>query len=375
MKKSYSQTGYKQIFILINIFIICLIFCVYFIQCTKESNPAEPETTTLRKFEEPSYFWQRTSIPYSGLVFSICMNSRKEVYVKTSSRLYLLNNNGSSFTVLDSATNTKNLAINSHDYLFLSTGYSEIYRSLDNGKTWQNIKIMTSPFFFIDFSFISIDKNDIIFAGGDNYIYRSADNGETWVQKKQGLENGNIFCMAINKNNDLFVCSGGESFLSGSYRKSSNTRGIPGYEYCIYKSTDNGDNWKKLCSNDFSLTCLAIDSAGNIYGGAWDYGITYSKDNGETWEKTGDNLPNKYINSIIFNSAGKMFAGTSTHNGIEGGVFTSTDMGKTWTKINSGMTKNIYGDVDIRCLFIDSKGYLYAGTAGNGVYRSSEPVN
>ncbi len=50
-------------------------------------------------------------------------------------------------------------------------------------------------------------------------------------------------------------------------------------------------------------------------------------------------------------------------------MFRSTDNGGKWLPINTGLT-----DLDVRCLAIDSAGYIFAGTASGGVFRSVEPA-
>ncbi|MGH7452726.1 MAG: T9SS type A sorting domain-containing protein, partial [bacterium] len=51
------------------------------------------------------------------------------------------------------------------------------------------------------------------------------------------------------------------------------------------------------------------------------------------------------------------------------GVFRSTDNGEHWTPINTGLTYAY-----VIALAINSKGYLFAGTDGGGVFRSVQPT-
>jgi photosystem II stability/assembly factor-like uncharacterized protein len=48
--------------------------------------------------------------------------------------------------------------------------------------------------------------------------------------------------------------------------------------------------------------------------------------NGDTWEPTNTGLTNTLVYSLVLDSAGHFFAGTG------GGVFRSTDDGKSWTR-------------------------------------------
>ena len=50
--------------------------------------------------------------------------------------------------------------------------------------------------------------------------------------------------------------------------------------------------------------------------------------------------------------------------------FTSVDKGKSWSLMNSGLNHP-----RIRAIAINSKGIIFAGSAGGGVYKSISPVN
>src|SRR5688572_6089564 len=68
-----------------------------------------------------------------------------------------------------------------------------------------------------------------------------------------------------------------------------------------------------------------------------------------------------------------LYAGTHTDesgSGItDGGVFKSTDSGRNWTAVNSGL-----GEIHIRALVIDPIDPLtiYAGTRDNGVFKTAD---
>jgi photosystem II stability/assembly factor-like uncharacterized protein len=78
------------------------------------------------------------------------------------------------------------------------------------------------------------------------------------------------------------------------------------------------------------------------------------------WEKV-SGLPNAKVNVLMSDPSGNLFAGT---NGD--GIFKSTDDGKIWTQLINGLSnKYIYS------LVIDkTNGYIYAGSIGGGVFRS-----
>jgi len=80
------------------------------------------------------------------------------------------------------------------------------------------------------------------------------------------------------------------------------------------------------------------------------------------WVKTNGPI-GQYVFTLAVNG-GNLFAGSDR------GVFLSTDDGATWDSITNGMT---YG---FRCAALGvNKGYIFAGTFGGGIYRSSDNGN
>ena len=90
---------------------------------------------------------------------------------------------------------------------------------------------------------------------------------------------------------------------------------------------------------------------------------TYSKstDNGQTWTTIGNG---SYINSFAENSAGHLFFGT---NDFGQGVYRSVDFGETWELISDGLPTSI----NINALAVDSEDYLYAGTGGKSMFKTT----
>lgn len=77
------------------------------------------------------------------------------------------------------------------------------------------------------------------------------------------------------------------------------------------------------------------------------------------WQQT-NGLPSGAVSSLAINSSGHVFAGTYGN-----GVYRSTDNGNNWTQINTGLTNNY-----VRSLAINSSGYIFAGTSSGGVFKS-----
>jgi photosystem II stability/assembly factor-like uncharacterized protein len=115
------------------------------------------------------------------------------------------------------------LEIDSRGRIYTGNCKSGIYRSSDEGKTWNNINVAFekdySEIYPLD---IKVKGDSVIFVSAYSDIYRSTDDGATW--KKLDREG---FSLEIAPGGTIYLC-GGNGILA---------------------STDNGDNWE-LRSSD-----------------------------------------------------------------------------------------------------------------------------
>jgi hypothetical protein len=202
----------------------------------------------------------------------------------------------------------------------------------------------------------------------------------------------NLNCVAINSSGDIFV----GTYDGGGYRS---TNGGNGWVYVIDQSN----------YNVYEVYCLAFAPSGNVFAGTYMEGLLRSTDNGHAWGfvsgPPGD-LPEEDVYAVAVSASGTVFAADygdiyrSTDGGItwtqakhssnEGGgnagftsiafgggdtvyicgasdyFYSSTDNGSTWHSSVSGLTKAPY------VLAVNSKGTVFAGTNGGGVFKSTD---
>lgn len=136
----------------------------------------------------------------------------------------------------------------------------------------------------------------------------------------------------------------------------------------IYRSTDRGGDWQRVLSvlSYGYESVFAVDSTNNIYHGEIDAGLFESTDGGASWFKT----------SLVGGaSAISIISGNRFCVGGSRTVSFSSDAGKTWSvsqvRIDAG---------DVSSLAEDSSGDIYAGfyrvsgryPSGGGIYISSD---
>ncbi len=124
-----------------------------------------------------------------------------------------------------------------------------------------------------------------------------------------------------------------------------------------FQSCVSPDSFINLADGSHTFTVRAIDQNGVVDPSPPSYTWTI-----KTWSSIGISGAN--VQTVIAASTNPttIYAGTA-----QNGVYESTDGGTTWTAINSGLTSN-----DIMTLAADpvSPAVIYAGTLGGGVFKS-----
>ena len=185
-----------------------------------------------------------------------------------------------------------------------SVGYGDgIYKSLDGGKTWRNMGLESSN----HIGKIVIDPrntNTVYVAaqgplwspGGERGLYRTTDGGETWKRILHISKDTGISDVVMDPSNP-------DILYSASYQRRRHF-GIlvaGGPEGAIYKSTDGGNNWKKLLRGlpsgvDIGRIGLAVSPQkpevvyAIIAAEGNSGGFFRSEDRGETWTKMSDHM-------------------------------------------------------------------------------------
>lgn len=126
-------------------------------------------------------------------------------------------------------------------------------------------------------------------------------------------------------------------------------------------SSDNGETWAKKQLGYFEIVSLAIDSEGRIFAEGYTK-IMRSLDHGESWETLGFRLNTEGRLRIVADSSDNLYLQTSLS-----GIYFSGDHGDSWTQIGEG----IIAAGELTSLAVNSKGCLFA-IAGQNLYRSCD---
>ena len=281
--------------------------------------------------------WVQTNGPLGGPVHSIVISGTNIFAGTDGGGVYLSNNNGTSWTSVNSGLT------NNYVYSFAISGTNlfagtvgGVFLSTNNGSSWTAVDSgLTNTFVW---SLVILGTN--IFAGTNGGgVFRSTNNGASWSAANIGLTGSSILALAVSGNN-IFAGTDGNG---------------------IFLSTNNGATWTVMNNGltDNSIHALAV-SGNNIFAGTNGGGVFLSTNNGASWTAMNSGLYETHIWSLVV-SGTNLFAGSFLYFG---GVFLSTDNGTSWTPVNSGLS-----NTDVQSLAVSSTN-IFAGT-DDGIFISA----
>ena len=186
-------------------------------------------------------------------------------------------------------------------------------------------------------------------------VFKTTDYGRTWQPIFDDQPTGSVGAIAVSISNPEIVYVGSGE---GLHRPDLSIGDG------IYKSTDAGKTWTHLGLRDGQQVAqLAVDPrnpdrffvavAGHPYGPNEERGIFRSLDGGKTFEKVlyrdentggGDVQIDPTNSDVVYATLWESREGpweNSTWNGTNGGIFKSTDGGKTWNQLRQGLPEKI----------------------------------
>ncbi len=257
--------------------------------------------------------------------------------------------------------------------LFSSNPERGVYRSTDQGVSWENVLYINDSTGAVDIAINSIHPETLyaamwmrkrgpdyrLFGSDDCGLHRSTDGGDTWHELGGGLPSGpDVGRIGVS------VCASSPRTVYAIYADAT------GYFLGVYKSTDGGDTWAR--TNDSGFTNF-YSSYGWWFGNirvdptnpnkAFALGITMYRttNGGSTWSRVADE-------THVDNHA--MYINPANPNwiilGDDGGLFVSNNGGTVWTKCYDLPVTQFY------TIHVDFSSPLriYGGTQDNSTVRT-----
>lgn len=252
-------------------------------------------------------------------------------------------------------------------------GHGTILKTTDGGETWNRITDDSIP--NSDMQGVSIiDKDTVWIVGQNNTILVTHDGGETWESKSNSSYDQYALSdiVAVNENN-IWICGGsvnnhglilhstdgGESWTREAEDLLSNHSLISlsvvnedhawaiGGQATTIKTTNGGDTWEIVGEDVFPSIAdgngiFALDN--DTVWVVLDYDNIYrTDDNGENWTQQESNTSGYYLLRVTaINDTNTWVTGSSQYPPIDGVLLHTTDGGKTWNKIDYGLTSGLW---------------------------------
>ena len=225
-----------------------------------------------------------------------------------------------------------------------SPGYTgAVYKSLDRGMTWTATSVNYGLITQLETRGSRVLTSRFVLNSSPTYqVFLSADNGSTWNR---------ILGDGFNSILDFIISDSGtvygiiNPFLPG------------GGALAKYSANRWRQTGVPFLTRGVSTT-QAMDRASNFYVGTQTNGLFISTNFGTSWINL---LSPRSITAINVEKETELLLGASPTSVISGGVFTSSDTGKTWQLL--GLAQN-----SINGISRDSTGTIFAATSA-GVYR------
>ncbi len=204
-----------------------------------------------------------------------------------------------------------------------------------DGASWNRF---ATPLDGYDVRDIAIDASGDILVASDHGIARSQDGGTTWALGNTGLDNLDVFFVAI---------AGTHALANTSDR--------------LFYSTDGGTSWTSTADGTYTAV---IDPGGAfVLSSSWSNGFITSSNGAQTWDNTDRRSAGMHVAAaerFVLGQGPEILVATNR------GVFHAPDHNLAWTELDAGLSAWSFAALEET-----STGVLLGGSYA-GILRSSD---
>jgi len=239
-----------------------------------------------------------------------------------------------------------------------------------------------------DFAFHPERKHEYYVAVASGGVWKTTNNGTTWTPLFDGEGSYAIGVVELDPSDSNTVWVGtGEN----------NAQRSVGFGDGVYKSIDGGKSWTNMGLKDSGhisqiwihpddSDVVLVAAQGPLWNSGGDRGLYKSTDGGESWKNIlsidADTGINEFVvdprdsDRIVASSyQRRRHVWTLINGGPGSGIHRTSDGGKTWSRISSGLPSDHMGRIGLAGITSEPD-RIYAIIEGNdeesGVYRSSD---
>ncbi len=234
---------------------------------------------------------------------------------------------------------------------------------LARGLKWRNIGPANMSGRISDIEALDADFSKVLVATASGGVFKSVNAGTTWEPIFDKYASASIGDVAwFQKNPDIIWVGTGEECVRNSVAWGDG----------IYKSTDGGKTFAhmglkdtgsigKVLLHPIDPNVVYVAASGHTWGYTGDRGLFKTIDGGKTWQKLAGGLPSDgktgAIDMVMHPTNPNVLFVTFWQRlrqpfrfdsgGPNGGIFQSTDAGKTWKKLTTGLPTGDLGRIGI----------------------------
>ncbi|MGE3617888.1 MAG: glycosyl hydrolase, partial [Gemmatimonadales bacterium] len=232
------------------------------------------------------------------------------------------------------------------------------------------------------------DKATWYVAAGSGGVWKTANAGVTWSPVFEGQPSYSIGAITIDPTNANVVWVGTGENVSGRH---------VGWGDGVYRSRDAGRTWQRMGlpssqhigrilvdPRDSGVVLVAAE--GPLWSGGGERGVYRSADGGTTWSPVLQIDENTGVTDLEFDPANPDVIYAAAYQrrrhvagflagGPKSGIWKSTDNGRTWRQLTTGLPKGDLGKIGLAVTAADPNlvyATIEAGAGERGFYRSRD---
>ena len=288
--------------------------------------------------------------------------------------------------------------------LYIATN-DYIFKSRDEGKTWENISQGMTHSRVISLAIDPLLSANVIAGTKGDAVFKSYNGGQSWVSKRAGLEDVTIssvvhqLVFVPGSSQHVFAATsmgvfesedGGDTWIKRmngmievlmvvtiDLDPNQPQTAYAGTSGGMYKTVDGAQTWEKVnnglvspevlkSSRALAVTRVKVDphDSQNVYIATLS-GLYQTTNGAQSWRKIGASLPDHMLSDLVLDPANRDIIFVTSRKGVH----KSIDGGITWHPMNTGLES-----LNIRALVMSpmDSDSLYVGTNSSGLFRSRD---
>ncbi|MDT8394105.1 MAG: hypothetical protein RQ761_09675 [Bacteroidales bacterium] len=229
-----------------------------------------------------------------------------------------------------------------------------------SGLKWRSIGPAFTSGRIADFAVNPCNPAEYFVAVASGHIWKTVNNGTAFSPVFDNYGAYSMGCLAMDPNNHHVIWAGtGEN----------NHQRALGYGNGVYKSLDGGKKWKnmglkesrqigKILIDPRNSDVVYVAAEGSVWGPGGDRGLYKTTDGGESWELVLEISVHTGINDMVIDPRNpdviyasseqrRRHVHTKIGGGPESGIHKTTDGGKTWKSLKSGLPGGDVGGIGL----------------------------